>query len=281
MTFAPPTLRELAALWVDHGGVNLGIVGDAGHQARGVSYHLGRDQLEQNAYSARTLRDRQGLSDAASAIDLGKVDGSFAGLRTFSKWLVASARANDAGTSDIREIIYSPDGKAVLRWDRERGYDSLPQPGEADDTHLRHSHVSWYRDAEARDHTIAFRPYWEGPMPRFVNANGYRADSGKRIHVVAGDKWNYLDGSPGGSISGPADLAVFGLADAHAGQYVVELHTGVPYADKIARDTLVLIQTARTPTDVGVAVTPPPAPPDPHTVIVTIDGQEKMRAVLP
>lgn len=156
MTFAPPTLVALGAWWTAQGGVNLGIVGDAGHAARGVSYHLGRDDLVPDAYSIRTARDRAGLSNAASAIDLGKLDGSYVKLRTFSRWLVEQARSNADGTDDMREIIYSPDGVTVLRWDRERGYASLPQSGEADNTHLAHTHISFYRDAEFRDHRTAF-----------------------------------------------------------------------------------------------------------------------------
>jgi hypothetical protein len=163
VTFNPATLKALGAYWVAQGGVNLGVVGDTGHVSRGVSYHLGEDQLTATAYSRQTARDKAGLSNAASAIDLGKLDGSLANLRAFSKYLVAQARTNKPGTSDMREIIYSPDGATVLRWDRQRGYASAPQGGEADDTHLTHTHISWYRDAEHRDHTTAFRPYFEAP----------------------------------------------------------------------------------------------------------------------
>lgn len=165
MTFAPPTLRTLGTYWTAHGGVNLGVVGDVAHQAKGTSYHLGKSQLDAGAYSAVTRRDRAGLSDAASAIDLGRIDGSLGRLQSFSSWLVTQARANKPGTGDMREIIYSPDGRQVMRWDRERGYTSLPRSGEADDSHLTHTHISWYRDAEARDHTTAFRPYFVSITP--------------------------------------------------------------------------------------------------------------------
>jgi hypothetical protein len=161
VTYNPATLHDLGVFWTSQGGVNLGVVGDTSHVAKGTSYHLGKSQLVSTAYSIQTARDKAGLTEAASAIDLGKLDGSLVELRTFSKWLVAQARSNAPGTSDIREIIYSPDGKTVLRWDRQRGYASAPRPGEADDTHLFHDHVSWYRDAEHRDHTTAFRPYFE------------------------------------------------------------------------------------------------------------------------
>lgn len=162
MTFAPPTLLALATYWTARGGVNLGIVGDASHVATGVSYHLGRDQLDATAYSRRTARDIAGLSNAASAIDLGRLDGSYTPLRAFSVWLVAQARVNAPGTSDMREIIYTPDGVTVLRWDRERGFASAPRSGEASQSHFYHTHISWYRDAEFRDHRTAFVPYFEG-----------------------------------------------------------------------------------------------------------------------
>lgn len=180
MTYAPATLQTLAKYWVAQGGVNLGVVGDTAHTAKGYSYHLGKDQLSPTAYSVQTQRDKAGLTNGASAIDLGRLDGTFMNLRLFSSWLVAQARANQPGTSDIREIIYSPDGKTVLRWDRERGYASAPRSGEADDSHLTHTHISWYRDAERRDHTTAFRPFFapppdtstEDPMPAFTVVPG-------------------------------------------------------------------------------------------------------------
>ena len=63
--------------------------------------------------------------------------------------------------ADVREIIYSPDGQRVLRWDRERGASSMPRPGEADASHLTHTHVSFYRDSEHRDKVPLFAPYFE------------------------------------------------------------------------------------------------------------------------
>jgi len=147
MTFSPPTLIELRAFLAPHTGLsagNLGIVGDTAHKKRGVSYHLGRDNLTQDAYSRKSTRDRLGLTNAASAMDIG----NHPDLRRLSVDLVAACRADAPGTDDIREVIYSPDGKKVLRWDRERGFDSKPRRGEADDSHLFHTHVSWYRSSE-------------------------------------------------------------------------------------------------------------------------------------
>ncbi len=165
MTYAPRPLSRLASLWASHGGTNLGIVGDTRHQKTGTSYHLGRSNLRSDAYSRLTARDKAGLTEAASAIDLGRLDGKLTALRRFSQWLVEQAQANEPGTHDIREIIWSPDGKVVLRWDRQRGYASKPRPGEADTSHYTHTHVSFYRDSENREKTQLFERYWTDTPP--------------------------------------------------------------------------------------------------------------------
>lgn len=164
MTYAPGMLLGLRSYLAGRTGlspVSLGIVGDAAH-ARRASYHNGRDRiLAYNRlatdYSARTARDRAGLTNAASALDIG----NFPRLRAMSIDLVAQARRNAPGTSDIREIIYTPDGRTVLRWDRQRGIRSLPQPGEADNSHLAHTHISYYRDSERRSKLAPFRAFFE------------------------------------------------------------------------------------------------------------------------
>ncbi len=190
MTTAPPTLVALGRYWVSQGGTNLGVVGDVAHQRKGTSYHLGADQLAPGAYSATTARDVAGLTNAASAIDLGRLDGSLEDLRTFSRWLVAEGQRNAPGTVDIREIIYSPDGKTVLRWDRERGYGSLPRTGEADASHLTHTHVSYYRDSRTRPKIATWAGYFV-PKPvedgvtvvtieKFPTAHAFTATAGLR-----------------------------------------------------------------------------------------------------
>lgn len=165
MTFAPQTLKDLAAYWQRQGGVNLGIVGNAEHTALGTSYHLGRDQLIAGAYSAKLPRDVVGLTNAASAIDLGMLKGSLSNLQGFSRWLVAQCTTHAVGSGDVREIIYSPDGLAVQRWS---GVDNQIHsgPGNGDLSHRKHTHISYYRDSEHREKLSLFAPYFEVPdMP--------------------------------------------------------------------------------------------------------------------
>lgn len=164
MSFAPASLRSLGAFYEAQGGINLGIVGNAAHTS---GYHLGRDRiydgsgpgLGDNDYSVKLARDKSGLTDAASAIDLGKINGSLAQLRAFSRWLVAQCQASAAVRHDIREIIYTPDGATVQRYS---GVDNKIHTGagNGDSSHLTHTHISYYRDSQDRDKIAVFAPYF-------------------------------------------------------------------------------------------------------------------------
>lgn len=167
MTYAPDSIKavrnlyinalRLAGFTIDPLGV--GIVGDDSHANSGTSYHLGEDALKAGSYSViESSRDRNGLSNAASAIDLGWFSFSHGGrthnLRTFSAWLVAQCRAGTADSLDIREVIYSPDGQTVRRWDR------LGKRTSGDNSHRTHTHVSWFRDSENRNKVALFERYF-------------------------------------------------------------------------------------------------------------------------
>jgi hypothetical protein len=170
MTFAPPTLVTLGAYLVANGAVNLGIVGDTAHQATGTSYHLGQSQLKVGAYSTTSPRDREpALTEAASAIDIGKVGGTLAGLQKLSNWLARECASRAIDTLDIREVIWSPDGVKVVRWDRE----GIP-PVTGSDSHLTHTHVSWFRDSETRDKTALFRRYWEAEVITAIKGEDWK-----------------------------------------------------------------------------------------------------------
>lgn len=178
MTFAPATLTALGTYWTAQGGINLGIVGNQKH-CRG--YHLGRDRIFSNCackpdgtcepgggygdYSvSQSQRDKNGLTNAASAIDLGKLNGSLPELRKFSDWLAKRCLAGHPTTNDIREVIYSPDGKRVFGF--KDGVSTLIL-GYGDNSHLTHTHISWYRDSEARDKRPAFAGYFDTSEPHY------------------------------------------------------------------------------------------------------------------
>ncbi|PZG17812.1 hypothetical protein C1I95_14780 [Micromonospora craterilacus] len=170
MTRAPANLLAVRRLLLDHLDRDpnrvrdadlepgeVGIVGDANHRG---GYHCGSDRVVSNDYSVvESPRDRDGLTLDAAALDVGMFEVSAAGkthtLQTFSTWCVAQCVANAPDTRDIREIIYSPDGRTVRRWDR------LGRRSTGDVSHRWHTHFSFFRDSikANRDQTPLFRRY--------------------------------------------------------------------------------------------------------------------------
>lgn len=158
MTYAPQPLLDLRAYLRPHTGlsnIEMGIVGNVLHDG---GYHHGWDDRRTVAGVTRdyswleSSRDAGHRTNAASAFDLGMFDR----LRELSAWMVGQCQAGAPDTLDIREIIYSPDGKVVLRWDRL----GIRTTGDA--SHLTHDHFSWFRDAEQRDKISPFRRFFEG-----------------------------------------------------------------------------------------------------------------------
>ena len=169
-TFTPQPIKDLLRFLEEQGG-DCSVARSCEPTRSFRGYHLGRTQIQQGEgacpppkddYSIKTARDKAALSDARAAID---IQFGAKRLQAYSKWLVGQARANAPGTSDLREIIYSPDGVRVLRWDRERGIASDPREGEADNSHRSHTHVSFYRDSEARAKVPTFSGWFAAPDP--------------------------------------------------------------------------------------------------------------------
>lgn len=170
VTYAPARLLDLRSYLASASATPLtqfGIVGDTSH-VRG--YHLGRDRIYtippgygDDDYSIRLPRDKAALTNAASAIDI-KFGTNYDLLRRMSAWLVDRCMANAPDCATIREIVYSPDGVTVIRWDREG------LPGSGSDSHLFHTHVSEYRDTLAQDLTIPFRVFFEGEAGMKITA---------------------------------------------------------------------------------------------------------------
>lgn len=159
MTSAPSNLLAVRTLLLatlgPHGldDLAVGIVGDSAHRG---GYHCGRDRLDLDDYSVdESSRDSGGLTLDASALDVGTFSYGPHNLRTFSAWCVGQCKAGAADTKDIREIIYSPDGSVVLRWDR------LGKRSTGDTSHRGHTHFSFFRDSTKarRDQTPLFRRY--------------------------------------------------------------------------------------------------------------------------
>lgn len=169
MTRAPENLLVVRRLLLDHLNIDdrvrdhdlepaeVGIVGDPAHRG---GYHCGSDRVLTRDYSVvESPRDKAGLTLDAAALDIGwfevRVNGVTHNLYTFNRWIVGELERGAPDTLDIREWIYTVDGKTVRRWDRLRKRTS------GDNSHLWHSHGSWFRDSikANRDQTPLFRRY--------------------------------------------------------------------------------------------------------------------------
>jgi len=178
MSTKPKSLADLEDYYEAHGGRSLGVVGNTSHTQ---GYHLGRDRIYDGSgpgigdadYSVKLPRDELGLTDAASAIDFGRIDDSLAKLRKFSVWMVDRCLADEEYRRAFREIIYSPDGEFVMRYSRpdNRIIPSLRKkpdgtiviinPGNGDASHFLHTHSSFMRDTRTWDLVALIRPYFE------------------------------------------------------------------------------------------------------------------------
>lgn len=158
MTYAPQALLDLRAFMRPLTSLpdnELGITPDASHNG---GYHCGWDLRRivngsLNDYSwQESSRDWNHKTNAARAFDVGM----FPLLRELSVWMVAECENNAPDTQDIREIIYSPDGLVVKRWDR------LKRRSSGDSSHLKHTHFGFFADAENRDKIGPFKRFFEG-----------------------------------------------------------------------------------------------------------------------
>lgn len=172
------------------GATALGIVGDGAHQQTG-GYHEGMDVLVAigryhppatanvgsggEDYSARLLRDRLGLSNYASAMDIGDdwPHGGRAAWLRFNNAFVAALRT-DATLAAVRGVNYSPDGVQRLRVDRQTGWVAIAST----DTVTTHTHVEFYRDVEGQ----------RGPTLARIVQLAQQAITGQEANVEQGDK---------------------------------------------------------------------------------------------
>lgn len=170
MTRAPQNLLAVRSLLLAHLNVDpdvvrgddlepaeVGIVGDTSHRG---GYHCGSDRVVANDYSVvESPRDSSGLTLDAAALDVGyfkvRSGGGTHTLYSFSIWCAQQCGANAPDTRDIREIIYSPDGRVVRRWDR------LGRRTSGNNSHLWHTHFSFFRDSikAGRNQTPLYRRY--------------------------------------------------------------------------------------------------------------------------
>jgi hypothetical protein len=168
VTIAPDDLKAVQTYVHNVTGQDWNSLGIIHTQPEGGGYHEGQDLLAvanrapgpQYAYTDYSYGDARavssngigrdlangttlaGVPNAGSAFDLGH---GFSNPIAFNNWIVGRAKAGDPRCRDIREIIYTPDGSVVRRWDA-----TGRQANSGDSSHLSHTHFSFFRDSHGR-----------------------------------------------------------------------------------------------------------------------------------
>lgn len=154
MTYAPDDLKAIQNYCHLQTGQDWASLGITHQTPQGGGYHEGFDLLAEagrapgpeypySDYSyADSNRDRCCVTDGASAFDLG---GDFGRFREITMGIVHACERWDPRCRDVREVIYTPDGRTVHRWDA-----TGRQPDSGDNSHLTHTHISFFRDSEGR-----------------------------------------------------------------------------------------------------------------------------------
>lgn len=198
MSYAPQSLKDvrnflLAQPGLD--GLEVGIVGNPATHTYG--YHLGRDRLPLNDYSNRLQRDRNGLTDAASGLDIGMFDR----LVNLVSYLLDACR--EGRTTQIRAIAGPHFNGRAYRWDSTSGWE--PQLLKKGDDHEWHAHIEWFRDTE-----------YENKLTLFHEFFGFAPDGGDDMFCKFGDVSGKVQAMQFGIIRAGYDLSPVGGAD---GQY--------------------------------------------------------------
>jgi hypothetical protein len=199
MSYAPDRLLDLRhffQIYVPLPDSALGIVGDVNHDG---GYHCGWDrrrirngQLSDYSWQDST-RDSSHKTDAASAFDVGWFDVVIGNTRVtlidFNDWFVRECAASAPDTLDVRSMIYTLDRQTVVRWDR------TGKRSGGDSSHLKHTHVSYFRDAEDRDKIGPYKRFFDqyllkgDELPMFVRIEGkpevYISDGFHRRHLTS------------------------------------------------------------------------------------------------
>jgi hypothetical protein len=167
VTYAPADLLAVQRYLRDRTGQGLSSLGIIHSTPQGGGYHEGQDLLvaagrapgpqypfSDYSYTDAPTRDlapphdmtrtdaELAGGDAASGFDFG---GAFPRFLEFNAWMRQKMLAGDPRAADIREMIYTLDKRSVRRLDR-----TGKQPDSGDNSHLTHTHFSFFRDSLGR-----------------------------------------------------------------------------------------------------------------------------------
>lgn len=197
MSTAPLDLRRARAYICERTGLSAASVGIVGNAAHTWGYHLGRDRIYtippgrgSRDPSVQAARDRSGLDDNASALDIGR----HKQLVDLGHFLYAQRGAEDA--RDVAELIAERgDGTHVWSWRRGGGTSGNP----ASDELPHHLHVSYYRDSRSRDKVELYRRFYEPEDPDMALTH-YGMGDQRRTFAVGTEVFDQPGGRKVGTI---------------------------------------------------------------------------------
>lgn len=162
MTTSPDNMLQIRYLFQRKTGLPAVSLGIQHYSPQGGGYHEGNDLLakagrKDTDYSKReSARDRPG-TDEASAIDIGDFKVTLPNGRVVTEIDLHRFVERNFGADDalwMREYIYSPDKKKVLRLDR------MGRRKSGDNSHRTHCHVSKFRDVRDNSPVRFFERFW-------------------------------------------------------------------------------------------------------------------------
>lgn len=199
MTYAPDDLLAIQRYCRAQTGQPWESLGITHQQPNGGGYHEGHDLLHLAGRAPEdpggdysydeSPRDRNGLTDAASAFDLG---GGFSRFREITLGIVRACELGDPRTLDVREVIYTPNGREVWRWDR------LGWRASGDSSHLTHTHISFFRDSAGRR---ANEDNFLGLLVELFEGDDLKQDEREALFEVR-DRTRWLDGREAAELDG-------------------------------------------------------------------------------
>jgi hypothetical protein len=223
-------------------------------------------------YSARSSRDRNGLTNSASAVDIGD-DWPHGGREAWLRFnnAVAAALPVDGELSAIRAINYTPNGTTKRRIDRAYGW--VIQS--TSDSVTIHTHVEFYRDTEGKRKTTLDRlceladeaitggsmttgdDVWNYPLPAPDNATrsagGTMKDLGNQRNALA-SKLGHVPTGYTQPNDGTYFGAFLGMLDSFAAGTLVSVKLTDEQVSQIADQVAAGIQAGATPEQVRTAV---------------------------
>lgn len=148
--YTPANLRALADSVRQYFGLGWDAIGLKGDESHTYGYHRSRIWINQDGdgrddYSNQLAKDLSGDGNWIAALDVSLNPEL---MKTTTARLINALKARDSRMASVREVFGTLDGRNVTAWDAASNSYTT-----ADDSHLWHVHMSFYRSMANNDHS--------------------------------------------------------------------------------------------------------------------------------